>query len=455
MPSPSRVLLFLPLAYATLSTVEMGPRSFYLYDYLKRPAAATSGLACQSSVPADVIKVRMSVERFHSVDMKHGTFGFDGFLVAVWSDSRLAFDTTTNYAPDGTVQFTGDCTDSIYTTYDFTQEVIDTSKQIWLPDIHVADQESVEWRDSRATTVFSNGTVEWSRAVRMVLRCSYRMDAYPYDSHTCTFNLGLYSQPTSDVTLQWTDIQEHFTSESWSLGAFTVTEGTAAAKTVTGLSNHAAQSYVTQAVTFTRSPEPVTSAYLTNCFVAVLFSYAGFFISPAAVPARTALGLLCAIFIITNKLGMTSHLPQVTYSIFLTDFLINSFFFCAAAFIEFALCHYGNTCAAWVKANPRPKVTPVSSTDDKEDATRAFESPREMKTKEEAAPAAAAAKPKGGGGMKGMYDKAARRWVETCAHFVHLDVICRYVYPVAYLIFAIHEFGGGLAKYQACADSSC
>ena len=46
MPSPSRVLLFLPLAYATLSTVEMGPRSFYLYDYLKRPAAATSGLAC-------------------------------------------------------------------------------------------------------------------------------------------------------------------------------------------------------------------------------------------------------------------------------------------------------------------------------------------------------------------------------------------------------------------------
>ena len=41
MPSPSRVLLFLPLAYATLSTVEMGPRSFYLYDYLKRPAAAT------------------------------------------------------------------------------------------------------------------------------------------------------------------------------------------------------------------------------------------------------------------------------------------------------------------------------------------------------------------------------------------------------------------------------
>ena len=55
-------------------------------------------------------------------------------------------------------------------------------------------------------------------------------------------------------------------------------------------------------------------AYITNTLTAVIFSYAGFFISPAAVPARTALGLLTAVFSITNKLGLARELPQARHA---------------------------------------------------------------------------------------------------------------------------------------------
>ena len=466
------LLLLVPLASGGLTTINIGSRSFYNYDRLDRPSKAAYPGRCKAGAEPTTVKVRMTLERFHSVNPKHGTFGLDGYLTAVWEDGRLAFDPTTAYDSHGHQLYTGDCTTSITTSYDFTQVTPDDDMLIWLPDIHFIGEESVEWRGSRATTIFANGTVEWSRALRLVLHCTYRLDPFPYDTHTCTVAVGDYAQSIEEVTLEWTDVpgQEPFHSDSWKVDDFFLTRS-GQGQYNTSFHNSQAHSYITQTISLTRNPNPTNSAYLTNCFVAVLFSYAGFFISAAAVPARVALGLLCAIFVITNKFGLAHKMPDVTYDIFLIDFLIHSFLFCAAAFLEFALLNYGMQCAAWVKANPAPKeeekYAPTSPSQVRPEDDAVLNKVIKFGEEEEAnggAPATAGAAPPKPTAMAffmamlppaPLRAKMLRKWMTMCATFRHLDVICRFLYPIIYLSFTLHTFNSKLSDYKICAATSC
>ena len=117
----SVLLLLVPLASGGLTTINIGSRSFYHYDRLDRPSKAAYPGRCKAGAEPTTVKVRMTLERFHSVNPKHGTFGLDGYLTAVWEDGRLAFDPTTAYDSHGHQLYTGDCTTSITTSYDFTQ----------------------------------------------------------------------------------------------------------------------------------------------------------------------------------------------------------------------------------------------------------------------------------------------------------------------------------------------
>ena len=237
------------IARSSLETITFATRSFDRYDYLMRPSAAASTISCKSGIPADRVKLRIHANRFHTVEPSHGTFGIDGFVIAVWEDSRLAYNAAVG--SDGT---TGLCENWIISGYDYSQRAdIDVSKQIWVPDIFIPDDNVVEWKGPQSTTVFPNGTVEWSRSFSTVVHCSFRLDAFPYDSHSCKLKLGLYSQVRSEVELAWTDVQDHFTSHSWSLGAFAIALGENSTET---LRKHTADhhSALRQYITFTRSP---------------------------------------------------------------------------------------------------------------------------------------------------------------------------------------------------------
>ena len=99
-----RALLLAMAAYtfreatSTLATVDLGPRTFPAYDYLTRPgivaAIQRTGATCFADVPPDSVSVRMYVERFHSVDHLHGTFGMDAYLIATWTDTTEGWPST-------------------------------------------------------------------------------------------------------------------------------------------------------------------------------------------------------------------------------------------------------------------------------------------------------------------------------------------------------------------------
>ena len=76
------LLLLVPLASGGLTTINIGSRSFYHYDRLDRPSKAAYPGRCKAGAEPTTVKVRMTLERFHSVNPKHGTFGLDGYLTA-------------------------------------------------------------------------------------------------------------------------------------------------------------------------------------------------------------------------------------------------------------------------------------------------------------------------------------------------------------------------------------
>jgi hypothetical protein len=162
-------------------------------------------MTCYASVPPDPVAVRLHVEQFHSIDAHRSTFGVDAYLIATWLDTRLAYNSTTQFdsANPTVTRFSGQCYDSLVTINDMTKSDIDTARQIWVPDIYVEGQLSVEYLGGRSLEVYPNGTVEWSRHVRMMMRCDYRLDAFPYDTHQCQLKMGTYAQRAEDVQLMW------------------------------------------------------------------------------------------------------------------------------------------------------------------------------------------------------------------------------------------------------------
>ena len=153
--------------------------------------------------------------------------------------------------------------------------------------------------------------------------------------------------------------------------------------------------------------------------------------------------------------------------IFLLDFLINSFYFCALAFLEFALLNYGMQCAAWLKEHPRPP--PGAAYAEKASTKVQPMAVEAASTAAGAAPGAAVEAWREDGNVKGAapshatpasraaakWAELTRRWMEACAKLQHLDPICRVLFPIAYLIFALLSFSDGLESYAACAETRC
>lgn len=54
--------------------------------------AATRSNAAIGQPPADQVRVQAYVEKLVPLDMKQGTYGFDGYLRTWWNDPRLKFN---------------------------------------------------------------------------------------------------------------------------------------------------------------------------------------------------------------------------------------------------------------------------------------------------------------------------------------------------------------------------
>jgi hypothetical protein len=190
-------LLFAALASAYESDADIKARLFSNYGSTSTsPGLSQPALGANPSCglpPPDEIRVQAYIEKLHTLDISGGTFGFDGYLRAWWTDPRLAFNGTAN----------GGCVDKLS---------IGTKEQelIWTPEFYWEGAKQITMPHEQRGTgqlleVYPDGKIWWSRQTSFKLSCPFasNLDALPFDTQTCTFMLGMYADTSFDSYLRW------------------------------------------------------------------------------------------------------------------------------------------------------------------------------------------------------------------------------------------------------------
>ena len=77
------------------------------------------------------------------------------------------------------------------------------------------------------------------------------------------------------------------------------------------------------------------------CIIFVFLSYLGCWISPAAAPARVALGIITVLVVTGQLASVTAKLPPLSYGVWLVDFQFGCLLFNIVSFVLYAVVNFG------------------------------------------------------------------------------------------------------------------
>jgi hypothetical protein len=98
--------------------------------------------------------------------------------------------------------------------------------------------------------------------------------------------------------------------------------------------------YIHLTFDFKRRPKFVIDQILIQDFLFLFLTYAGFFVSPAAVPARAALAVIPVLIMRTLFNSVFKDLPNIGYQMWLSDYLQVSMLICVVATLELAAVQF-------------------------------------------------------------------------------------------------------------------
>ena len=247
-----------------------------------------------------------------------------GFFRVYWRDWRLAFNQSEA------------CAESIILT--------DTS-DFWLPDLFWEDARKIQLGSEGFGSEFklhSDGSIKWSRQATVELTCHMFFGNIPFDTQTCQYLIGEYSQTADDVLVQWsTPPKEKAALAQWkqaSTSRWTVED--MQQSNLVKVYTHS-YSYAQATLSLRREAREYLIEYMLLAIFFVLMSYTGFFIPPAAVPARVTLSIITVLVISGLLASARNHLPPFGYSTWLTDFMFVSLMFVLLAFFEVGAVCFG------------------------------------------------------------------------------------------------------------------
>lgn len=301
--------------------------------------AAASGTCATSPIPPEQVETQLYVDQYVPLDVSGQTYGFSGYLRVWWNDPQLTYNSTS----------AGGCTDQL----SFTPE---ESANFWSPRFYWEDAKSIEYpapSDGELFMVYPNGDIWWSRQVAFLLNCPFSkgalLDRLPFDTQTCGFKMGMYAETASEVVLKWKPGRDPLAN--WQ-GVCMAEWGTTriTPEDMVDVYTSANYTYAHFALDFSRYPSTWIWSFMMPAIVTVMLSYLGFYIDPAATPARVALGMLCLLFNVNNFSAMLQALPPTAQPPWLTRFVLNSFFFNLVAMVEQIVVSFGSSAQKWLEA---------------------------------------------------------------------------------------------------------
>merc|ERR1719272_16366 len=110
-------------------------------------------------------------------------------------------------------------------------------------------------------------------------------------------------------------------------------------------------SYAVADLKFTRRSTSYVLSYIVPAILLVLISCLGFFIDPAAVPARVTLGIVAILAVATNFISLHASLKGAGGDkVWLFRFVFGSYLFNVVAFFELVMVNYGLQAEKWLHA---------------------------------------------------------------------------------------------------------
>lgn len=304
-----------------------------------RPSASWAA----SSTPdgcsvADSIEAQVHVDRLHDIKLRTQTWGMNGYLRSWWVDPRLRFNQTLQ------------CVDKV----SLSREEIE---QIWTPQFYWERALSVQLPRERAMVesgagqlfyVYPDGHVFWSQQANFELACPLKLQPMPFDAQACSFIMGMYSYDASQVALRWRSGVDAL--GAWEEDVALVEFVPVALKQSLFESSYVGinYSYAQAQICFRRRPNALLIAYFMPALVMVGVSMLGFYIDPASMNARVALGVIVLVVVLNNYIALNTSLPRGTAVTWLSSFLLTSFGFNVLAFIEQVAVAFGIQITRWI-----------------------------------------------------------------------------------------------------------
>nr|CDS32427.1 Cys loop ligand gated ion channel subunit [Hymenolepis microstoma] len=248
--------------------------------------------------------------------------------------------------------------------------------KIWLPDLFFRNSKSSELNTQTTPNtlawISSNGMITYSQKLSVRLFCPMELWDFPIDTQICKVDIGSYGYPTKDLEFRWWNDEgydRNGTKRSGDILNAAVQFGENLHMNEFDIVSYNCSycdknfkntgSFTCLNIDFTLSRKfgfYLLYAYLPSLLV-VMIAWMSFMIDSEATAARTSLGLLTVLSLMTQSAAVLSQLPRVSYIKAIDTWFFICFTFVVGTLLEFA---FVNT-AARREAKLQKKIAKLST----------------------------------------------------------------------------------------------
>ena len=140
----------------------------------------------------DVVRLQIHMLSINEVDQKKREFQVNIWLRQKWNDYRLQYASASQR---GCFSDTG--------REGFPEAML---KEIWAPDIYVANRVKVDSEVAGSFWIYPNGDVAYTAQSLVRLACSMNFNSFPHDTQTCGVKIGTFLEDAKGIILEpWDD----------------------------------------------------------------------------------------------------------------------------------------------------------------------------------------------------------------------------------------------------------
>jgi len=223
-------------------------------------------------------------------------------------------------------------------------EEAETMKHLWKPNLEIYGLEDFTTHkvlgEMAGLRITKEKYIKYDTKVTLEISCQMDFTMYPFDSHTCTFQVGSYFYDMNSITCSSQLIDPSIESDfvERNLQHIVGWRNLSEEKTVVRLTSgsYAACGFE---ILLTRKHEPLVYQVYIPCVLFVTVSWISFIIDPKVVPGRMSLLVILFLVIINTFNAVKVNAPSSSSSSLnaIESFIVTCIFSIFSAIIEYAV----------------------------------------------------------------------------------------------------------------------